>query len=216
MNTIDENFKCVAFMEEGNISYCFTNSMDMFNLMNKEKKHKIMTKQEYDSLNKEFLYDYVIDESNNVSLDVNKCKETTKTRLRNERTAILQSLDIEFMRALEESNDKTKESVLGKKKFYRNITKLADSCSTPEELSSLRVKDYSSVMCTVDDLRSAGFCAQGSKEWFEQMGWDFKDFVRNGKPAVDFFNECANSPGNQIDQKAISVIEFAHKRTNKI
>lgn len=33
---------------------------------------------------------------------------------------------------------------------------------------------------TVTDCRNAGHCVKGIKNWFDQYGLDFKDFLRNG------------------------------------
>lgn len=33
---------------------------------------------------------------------------------------------------------------------------------------------------TITDCRRAGYCAKGVKQWFEQHGLDFRDFLKNG------------------------------------
>lgn len=33
---------------------------------------------------------------------------------------------------------------------------------------------------TVDHLRECGYCANGTRDFFERHGLDFKDFVKNG------------------------------------
>lgn len=33
---------------------------------------------------------------------------------------------------------------------------------------------------TIDDIRKAGHCVKGAREWFARHGLDFRDFVRNG------------------------------------
>jgi hypothetical protein len=40
---------------------------------------------------------------------------------------------------------------------------------------------------TVTDLRRAGHCARGIKNWFEVQGLDFKDFLKNGIPAEKLY-----------------------------
>jgi len=32
----------------------------------------------------------------------------------------------------------------------------------------------------ITDIRLAGHCATGAKQWFDDMGIDFKDFLKNG------------------------------------
>ena len=36
---------------------------------------------------------------------------------------------------------------------------------------------------TVDDCRKAGHCAAGIRRWFEAHGYDFRDFLKNGRSA---------------------------------
>ena len=31
-----------------------------------------------------------------------------------------------------------------------------------------------------DDLRACGYCARGSRRWFERYGLDFRDFLKHG------------------------------------
>lgn len=33
---------------------------------------------------------------------------------------------------------------------------------------------------TVTDIRQAGHCATGIRDWFERQGFDFRDFLKNG------------------------------------
>lgn len=36
------------------------------------------------------------------------------------------------------------------------------------------------MIVTINDVRAAGHCVRGARAWFEQHGFDFQDFVRNG------------------------------------
>jgi len=36
------------------------------------------------------------------------------------------------------------------------------------------------VIITISDVRAAGLCAKGAREWFEQHNFDFRDFLKNG------------------------------------
>jgi hypothetical protein len=33
---------------------------------------------------------------------------------------------------------------------------------------------------TIDDVRRAGHCVKGAREWFDRHGLDFRDFIQNG------------------------------------
>ena len=33
---------------------------------------------------------------------------------------------------------------------------------------------------TMDDVRRAGHCPQGARDWFVERGLDFRDFIKNG------------------------------------
>lgn len=35
----------------------------------------------------------------------------------------------------------------------------------------------------IADIRAAGFCVKGARNWFELHGLDFKAFLRDGMPA---------------------------------
>jgi hypothetical protein len=70
-----------------------------------------------------------------ITINLNKAKEITKERLREERTPLLQAQDVAFQRALESGADTT--AIVAEKQRLRDITKLADSATTLEELKSL-------------------------------------------------------------------------------
>jgi hypothetical protein len=67
-----------------------------------------------------------------ITININKAKEITKERLRLERQPLLQELDIRYQRALEAQADTT--SIVVEKKRLRDITKLADQATSPDEL----------------------------------------------------------------------------------
>ena len=76
--------------------------------------------------------------SNNVvSVNIDKAKELTKNRLRQERTVLLAAQDVLFQRALESGADTT--AIVAEKQRLRDITQLADACTTTAELRALRV-----------------------------------------------------------------------------
>ena len=70
-----------------------------------------------------------------ITINFDKAKAITKDRLRAERTPLLQAQDIAFQRALESGADTT--AIVAEKQRLRDITKLADSATTLEELKSL-------------------------------------------------------------------------------
>ena len=76
--------------------------------------------------------------NNVVSVNLEKSKEITKTRLRAEREPLLQAQDVAFQRALETGANTT--AIVVEKQRLRDITKLADSANSLEELRLIKVK----------------------------------------------------------------------------
>ena len=72
-----------------------------------------------------------------VSVNLDKAKELTKRRLRAEREPLLSAQDVAYMRALEAGQDTA--SIVAEKQRLRNITSLADGCTTTSELRALKV-----------------------------------------------------------------------------
>jgi uncharacterized protein YdaT len=72
-----------------------------------------------------------------IVININKAKEITKNRLRQERTPLLQAQDVAFQRAAEEGTDTS--AIVAEKQRLRDITKLADSATTLESLKELSV-----------------------------------------------------------------------------
>ena len=73
-----------------------------------------------------------------VSVNIEKAKALTKTRLRAEREPLLVAQDVLFQRAQETNADTT--AIVAEKNRLRDITKLVDSCSTTAELRALKVE----------------------------------------------------------------------------
>jgi hypothetical protein len=71
-----------------------------------------------------------------ITVDLTKAKEITKDRLRTEREPLLVAQDVAFQRALETGASTT--AIVAEKQRLRDITKLADSCTTTEQLSNLK------------------------------------------------------------------------------
>ena len=76
-------------------------------------------------------------DSTSVTVNLTKAKELTKTRLRTERTPLLAAQDVLFQRALETGADTT--AIVAEKQRLRDITALADPCTTTAELRALKV-----------------------------------------------------------------------------
>ena len=72
-----------------------------------------------------------------ITINLDKAKEITKTRLRVEREPLLQAQDVLFQRTLETGADTT--AIITEKQRLRDITKLTDSCTTTDELRNLKV-----------------------------------------------------------------------------
>lgn len=72
-----------------------------------------------------------------VSVNIDKAKALTKERLRAERAPLLQAQDVLYMKALEQGQDTA--AIVAEKQRLRDITNLADACTTTEELRALSV-----------------------------------------------------------------------------
>ena len=71
-----------------------------------------------------------------VTVNLDKAKEITKKRLRAEREPLLQAQDVAFQRALETGADTS--AIVAEKQRLRDVTTLADSATTLEELRALK------------------------------------------------------------------------------
>jgi hypothetical protein len=70
-----------------------------------------------------------------ITINMDKAKAITKTRLRAEREPLLAAQDVAFQRALETSADTS--AIVAEKQRLRDITKLADAATTLEELKAI-------------------------------------------------------------------------------
>ena len=70
-----------------------------------------------------------------ITINLDKAKDITKERLRIERKPLLEAEDIKFMQAQESGADTT--AIVAEKQRLRDITNLADSCTTTDELKAL-------------------------------------------------------------------------------
>lgn len=72
-----------------------------------------------------------------ITINLDKAKEITKDRLRVDRKPLLEAQDVLFMKAQENGDDTT--AIVAEKNRLRDITKLADSATTTDELKALEV-----------------------------------------------------------------------------
>ena len=70
-----------------------------------------------------------------ITININKAKDITKERLRQERKPLLEAEDVKFMQAQESGADT--KAVVAEKNRLRDITKSVDSCTTTDELKAL-------------------------------------------------------------------------------
>ena len=72
-----------------------------------------------------------------IKINLSKAKEITKERLRGERKPLLEAQDVLFMKAQEDGADTS--AIVTEKNRLRDITKLADSVTTLDELKNLEI-----------------------------------------------------------------------------
>ena len=53
----------------------------------------------------------------------------------------------------------------------------------------------------MSDIRKAKMCSSGTRAFFLRQGWDWQDFLKNGRDAQDFINTK--------DVMALQVVEVA-------
>ena len=73
-----------------------------------------------------------------ITVNLNKAKVITKDRLRVERKPLLEEQDILFMKAQEAGASTT--DIVTEKNRLRDVTKLADSATTTDELKAIEVE----------------------------------------------------------------------------
>jgi hypothetical protein len=72
-----------------------------------------------------------------ITINIDKAKAITKDRLRAERTPLLTAQDIAFQRALESGADTA--AIVAEKQRLRDITSLADTATTLDELKAIEL-----------------------------------------------------------------------------
>jgi hypothetical protein len=74
-----------------------------------------------------------------ITINMDKAKQITKVRLREERQPLLLAQDVLFQRALEANADTS--AIVAEKQRLRDITNLADACVTTNELRALKAEN---------------------------------------------------------------------------
>jgi hypothetical protein len=70
-----------------------------------------------------------------ITINFDKAVAITKDRLRTERAPLLQKLDVDFIKAVEQGGDTA--SIVSEKQRLRDITQAADQVQTLDELKAL-------------------------------------------------------------------------------
>ena len=70
-----------------------------------------------------------------ITINMDKAKEITKARLRQDREPLLAVQDVAFQRALETNADTS--AIVAEKQRLRDITQLADAATTLDELKAI-------------------------------------------------------------------------------
>ena len=70
-----------------------------------------------------------------ITINLDKAKDITKERLRQERKPLLEAQDILFMQAQESGSDTS--AIVAEKQRLRDITNQVDSCTTTDQLKAL-------------------------------------------------------------------------------
>jgi len=76
-----------------------------------------------------------------IQVNIAKAKDITKDKLREERKPLLESLDVQFQRALETGADTT--DIIAKKQALRDATNQVNTMNTVEELKLAILPDVS-------------------------------------------------------------------------
>ena len=70
-----------------------------------------------------------------ITIDINKAKEVWKNKIRNARKSALEKLDVDFIKAQEQSNDTT--SIVATKQLLRDLPSQVDTANSIEEIKAV-------------------------------------------------------------------------------
>lgn len=125
--------------ENGNVSVCYPTGEVPLEKVKSESTPAESIVVDWESLPNQDndFYDAWELNGNAVVVSMTKAKDLTKQRLRRDREPLLAAQDVAFQRALESGADTT--DIVAEKQRLRDITKLADTCNTTDELRKLSV-----------------------------------------------------------------------------
>jgi len=125
--------------ESGNVSVCVpTGELDINAVKAKDTpSHSIIVQEsELPQADNDFFNAWEL-ANGIVTVNLDKAKAITKERLRAERAPLLAAQDVAFQRALESGADTS--AIVAEKQRLRDVTTLADGCTTTAELRALSV-----------------------------------------------------------------------------
>ena len=126
--------------ENGGVSVCVpTGELDIQAVKSKDTPSHSIIVQDYElpQADNDFFDAWELADGE-VTVNLTKAKSITKNRLRAERAPLLAAQDVLFQRAQESGGDTT--AIVAEKNRLRDITDLADTCTTTAELRALSVE----------------------------------------------------------------------------
>ena len=126
--------------ENGGVSVCVpTGELDIQAVKSKDTPSHSIIVQDYElpQADNDFFNAWELADGE-VTVNLTKAKAITKTRLRTQRAPLLAAQDVLFQRAQESGADTT--AIVAEKNRLRDITDLADACTTTAELRALSVE----------------------------------------------------------------------------
>jgi hypothetical protein len=78
-----------------------------------------------------------------ITININKAKEIKKDHLREERKPLLEALDIQYMKALEQNDTQKMQDIVAQKQALRDVTQHPDllEVESVEDLKNLSIND---------------------------------------------------------------------------
>ena len=126
--------------ENGGVSVCVpTGELDINAVKAKDTPSHSIIVQDYElpQADNDFFDAWELTDGE-VTVNLTKAKNITKARLRTQRAPLLAAQDVLFQRAQETGGDTT--AIVAEKNRLRDITDLADTCTTTAELRALSVE----------------------------------------------------------------------------
>lgn len=174
----------IAYMTADSwIAFASLPSKDMITVLNphlSEKDYKILSAYDLERFDPDFLDALELNARKELAINLSKARILQKQRLRAQRQAILNKLDIAAMKALETGNQAEVARIAERKQQLRDITGLVDEANTLEAIKAITLRDYGGLLCTVEDAQGTGACLLGARGWFKAHDLDFERFISYG------------------------------------